>query len=119
MKPDLMQMAKRTIERFVVVLIVAPALRFLFTGSFLVPWATVVCVMAAVVLYDVWRFAVDLARYDAPEDTSDKSGRAGWPAVAVLALVGCVWIGCASRQPEYTPPPELLAQIDNLIARHG
>lgn len=90
MKPDLYKMAIRTMERFLVVVIVAPLLRWLFTGVVIVPMATIVCVMTAVVLYDVLRFCIDTRRHmdaDEQRERDEKAGRASCaPLVAVVAV---------------------------------
>jgi len=98
MKPDLYKMAVRTMERFLVVVIVAPILRWLFTGVVVVPMATIVCVMTAVVLYDVARFFIDTRRHmveDEKRERAEKAGRArplAWAAaLSAFLLVG--WLG--------------------------
>jgi prolipoprotein diacylglyceryltransferase len=120
MKPDLYKMAVRTMERFLVVLIVAPILRWLFTGVVVVPMATIVCVMTAVVLYDVARFFIDTRRHMVADEQRERDEKAGRASCAPLVAVAALAILAVAMRPErerYYPSDLLVARVEALRIR--
>jgi hypothetical protein len=120
MKPDLYKMAVRTMERFLVVVIVAPLLRWLFTGVVIVPMATIVCVMTAVVLYDVARFFIDTRRHMVADEQRERDEKAGRASCAPLVAVAALAILAVALRPEprrYEPNGELLAVLASMEQR--